>query len=196
MKSHYKKIEHERETDILTALNQGSEMAYSYIFRLYYKDLVFFAGTFVREQATCEDIVQDVLMRVWLERKKIIPTLPIRPFLLRAIRNSCIDELRHQTIINKHRSHSVEDKKRKITNNYDTESYILYSNLRDELDNALLKIPEKYRKPFLLSRDKGMRYKDIANYLGISERMVEARISKVIGLLEDFLREFKMGYSR
>ena len=72
----------------------------------------------------------------------------------------------------------------------DTENYVLYSDLSSQLKNALNKLPEDCRIAFEMNRFEGLKYKEIANRLNVSERTIEVRIGKALGLLRKYLREF------
>ena len=61
-----------------------------------------------------------------------------------------------------------------------------------KIENALDKLPEKCRQVFELSRFEEMKYKDIADNLGISVKTVEVQISKALRILREELKEFLM----
>lgn len=98
-----------------------------------------------------------------------------------------MDEIRHQHIIRSHEEFTLSHNK---LHEIDTENYILYSNLKDHLEQALEKMPSSYREVFEKSRFKGMKYREIAEQLNISERTVEVRIAKVIQFLKKELKDF------
>ena len=72
----------------------------------------------------------------------------------------------------------------------DTENYILYSDLYDHLREALDKLPIACREAFEMSRFEQLKYKEIAVKLNVSERTVEVRVGKALGLLRHYLRDF------
>ena len=62
--------------------------------------------------------------------------------------------------------------------------------MHDKLNTALEKIPETYRDAFQMNRFEGLKYKEIAERLQVSERTVEVRISKAISMLRTYLKEY------
>ena len=68
----------------------------------------------------------------------------------------------------------------------------MYSDLHDHLRHALEQVPELYREAFVLNRFEGLKYKEIAEKLNVSERTVEVRVSKTLELLRKHLKEFFM----
>lgn len=62
---------------------------------------------------------------------------------------------------------------------------ILYSEseLKDALNKALSKLPEKVKQVFLMNRFQGLRYSDIAQKNGTSVKTVEAYMTKALKML-------------
>jgi RNA polymerase sigma-70 factor (ECF subfamily) len=57
------------------------------------------------------------------------------------------------------------------------------------IQNALDKLPEKCREVFQLSRFEELKYKEIADKLGISVKTVEAQMTKALKILREELKE-------
>lgn len=172
---------------IVLDMQKGDQKAFSKLFRKYYRDLVLFAGNFITDKTVCEDIVQNVFVTIWEKRADIDARLSFRSYLLTAVKNSCMDELRHRKVIVEHERYSA------AFGDFfglSTEQYVLHSELTARLESALLKIPEKQKEVFELSRIKGVKYKDIALKMNISERTVEVWMAKTIQLLRLYLKDF------
>ena len=67
---------------------------------------------------------------------------------------------------------------------------ILYSELQDHIKKAINKLPKAQKEVFVLSRIKGIKYKEIAKKLNVSERTVEVRISQSLKTLRTLLKDF------
>ncbi len=177
----------DNEQFLLKQLQQGSRKSFSLLFRKYYKDLVMFAGSYLSDQDESEDIVQNVFVTVWEKREELNYRTSFKSFLLTSVRNSCLDELRHRKVKDKHQQ-SFDLKNYNL--NDSTDEYVMYSELKGQLDKALSKIPERERDVFEMSRLEGLKYKEIAKKLNISERTVEDRIAKTIKSLHLYLRDY------
>jgi RNA polymerase sigma-70 factor (ECF subfamily) len=172
----------------IAELKQGNKHAFSLLFTTYYKDMVLFGGNFLPDQAACEDMVQSIFLKLWSERATLFIETSLKSYLLKSVRNACLDEIRHRNIVQEHESYVAsyglsED-------STDTENYILYSDLQKHLQHALEQMPESCREAFELNRFEGLKYREIAEKLNLSERTVEVRISKAIDFLRKQLREF------
>ena len=177
----------DEERYLLVQLKGGNREAFSLLFQKYYKNLVLFGGNLLRDKTHCEDIVQTVFLKLWEYREKMEIETSLKSFLLKSVRNACLDELRHKQVIREHESYS------EIFGsiyNLDTEHYILYSDLHAQLNDALGKLPNVCKDAFEMNRFEGLKYKEIAQRLEVSERTVEVRIGKAIGLLRQHLKNF------
>jgi len=179
------------EHDLLIELKKGSKKAYSILFNKYYKDLVLFGGNFLPTKSMCEDIVQNVFLKLWRDRESLEILSSLKSFLLSSVQNSCLDELRHKGVIRAHESYSMTYGP---SDNIDTENYVLYSDLQGHLTEALGKLPEVCRQAFEMNRLEGLKYREIAEKLNVSERTVEVRIGKALSLLRNHLKEFFVAF--
>ena len=159
------------EQQIFDYLKEGDEEAFSSLFRKYYRDLVLFAGTILPDRKElCEDIVQNVFTDLWNRRNERVIKTSIKGFLLQSVRNGCLDELRHDGVVRVHAEYMAFSR---IDRHWETEEYILYSDLENRLRH-----------------NKGLKNKGIATELHLSERTVEERMAKALKFLRHFLSDF------
>ena len=157
------------DDDLMRRLALDDERSFDSIFKLYYKDLLLYAGSYLRERQVCEDIVQSLFMHLWYDR------------------NRCFDYMRHQNVRNDYFDYVNENS---VLSSSNTEEYILYSELQDHIKKAINKLPKAQKEVFVLSRIKGIKYKEIAKKLNVSERTVEVRISQSLKTLRTLLKDF------
>lgn len=149
------------------------------IFKRLYKPLCIYAMHYLSGNIDeAEDVVQDCFVKMWEVRPD-----NERAFLYTAVRNACIDRLR--------RTHpetmdfAPHDLDGMITDNEARDRSILEAHLWDCIDN----LPERCREIFLMSKRDGMKYAEIADELGISEKTVEHQISKALKRLRGTWQE-------
>lgn len=175
------------EKTLLKRFREGDQDAFTVIFKTYYKDMVLFAMNFTREAEISEEIVQDTFVRFWDERGTITIDHSLKSWLLRCVQNRCIDWIRHKKIRQKYQdeiSITLE------TFEYNTDNYVINSELEDILKIALGKLPPEVYEAYCLSRYKGLKYKDIAAKQKVSARTVEVRIGKALTLLREELKDY------
>lgn len=185
MKNTYNK---EIEEHLLIELNKGNEKAFAKIFNRYYKDMVLFGGNIIFDRNVVEDVVQSVFLNVWMKRFELRIDTSLKSYLLKSVYNGCLLAIKNSKVTQRYQSENSDYYNLML--DYDTENYILYSELEEHIDSALKKLPENYRTVFSLGKIKGLKYSEISEQLLISERTVELWMSKALGLMRIYLKEF------
>lgn len=175
------------DDELLRLVSQGDNDAFGVLFNRYYKDLVLFAGTIIREQQACEDIVQNIFLKFWNQQSTLTIQRSLKSYLLSAVRNSCIEVIRHRKVVSEHQQAMLRED---LLTSCNTDHYALYSDLSEHLREALDKLPPKLRECFEMNRFQNLKYHEIAQALNVSVRTVEVRISQSIAFLREHLREF------
>ncbi|HYH14150.1 MAG TPA: RNA polymerase sigma-70 factor [Flavisolibacter sp.] len=144
-------------------------------FRTYYKQLVVFAYKMVHRQDVAEDMVQQVFMSAWEHLEQLEVDKGILSYLYQSTRNRCLNHLNsaHQTST-MHVEDPVSDHLVAIDRRVETKELLL------QIKAAIQELPEKCREVFLLSREQGLTYKEIAATLDISVKTVENQMGKAL----------------
>lgn len=177
------------EVGLINDLKDGHENAFALLYDIFYSDLVLYCGTYIREKASCEDIVQGIFLKLWDCRTELRIETSLKSYLMTAVRNRCMDRFRHSVIVRNHAYNYLEDPLRDSYNTYD---YVLYSDLRAKLDDALTAMEPKYSEAFRMNRFENLKYREIAEKLEVSEKTVENRIRKAAELLKKQLEAFRV----
>jgi len=175
------------EKVLISKLQVGDPNAFSTIFNTYYPDLVIFASRFTHDLNDSEEIVQDTFVTLWTERESIRINNSLKSYFLKTVQNKCIDWYRHKKVIKVHIDSIAKDPPRLTL---DTDSYLLYSELNEQIENALNKLPDEIAEAFRMNRHKGLKYQEIADILGVSVRTIEVRIGKALILLRKYLNDY------
>jgi RNA polymerase sigma-70 factor (family 1) len=154
------------------------------VFSGYYSPLCSYAFTFVKSAEISEDIVQEVFTRVWENRKDLIMTDAIRFYLYTAVRNNCISHLRKEKKSGTVSFSDPDGLKTPVSLPKEADKTD-YDHLLGEAINGL---PPKCQEVFILSRLSNMKYKEIADTLGISIKTVENQLGKALKLMRVFLK--------
>ncbi len=175
------------EKVLISKLKVGDHSAFSSIFTAYYQDLVMFATRFTHGLNDAEEIVQDTFLRLWEEHESVKINISLKSYLLKIVQNKCIDWYRHNKIIRTYNNYVIEGAPQFT---YDTDRYILYSELQEQIEAALDKLPEEISEVFRMNRNKGLKYHEIADILDVSIRTIEVRIGKALHMLHNHLKGY------
>ncbi|MBU0765025.1 MAG: RNA polymerase sigma-70 factor [Bacteroidetes bacterium] len=168
-------------------LSLGDEQAFDAVFRKYYPLLCLFARKYTTNNDIAEDIVQDVFAMIWERRSLINPEASLSSFLYKTVQNRCIDHLRHRKI-----TEGFAAEKIRITENFTQESgHIEKAELREKILDAVSQLPPECMRIFKMSRFFDMKYREIAENLGISVKTVENQMGKALRILRERLNSLK-----
>lgn len=173
----------------LDHLNEFQEL-----FRTHYVALCVRAFGYVHDHKAAEDIVQDVYLSLWERRGQLDFGRSLLPLLTVSVRNRSIDHLRRQKRLSDDRSKVAAelDEYLRMLIVCDIGSDIELVQLRDEIHEGISQMPELSRQIFLLSRESGLKNREIADQLNISIKTVEKHISVVLAKLR--LRLMRSGF--
>ena len=134
-----------------------------------------------------EEIVQEVFVRLWEIHVLIEISISLRSDLLKLVQNKCIDLYRHNKIKQTHNNFILKSSSQF---EFDTDNYILYSELKEQLLDALERMPKPISEVFRMNRFKGLKYHEIADIMGVSVRTIEVRIGKTLYFLRNSLKDY------
>ncbi|MCG8477142.1 MAG: RNA polymerase sigma-70 factor [Cytophagales bacterium] len=170
---------------LLFRLTENDKSAFDCLFTKYYSSLVVFSQKIIREQEAAEDLVQDFFYNLWIRRNDYTIKQSFRSYAFSSIRNRSIDYLRHIDVENKAAEYFLSDPDYLKEDTLHTEL-----ELKEMLEKALDKLPEKCRKIFLLNRFEGLMAKEIAKKESLSVRTVEKHIGKAVKIMREELKPF------
>jgi RNA polymerase sigma-70 factor, ECF subfamily len=165
-------------------LKKGKEYAFDYFFHYYYPGLCAYAQKLLKTpQADAKSVVQDVFVKIWEDRDKINIQSSVRAYLFSSVRNKCLDYLRKKNRF----SLSFEDIPEVADEQLET---YVFAELELIFHAGLDKLPPKCREVFEMSRFRGLKNREIATELNISEKTVENQMTKALKILRVELKEY------
>ncbi len=166
----------------------GDESAFDTIFRDNYAHLVRMAESIVRERALAEEIAQDVMLELWRRRETIEVEQSFRAYLLRSTRNRSLNHVRHERIVA--REATIAAATAASARALSAEEEMLGSELERAVRSAIAALPQRTREVFQLSRERGLKYVEIAVVLEISVKTVEKRMGQALAELRERLAQW------
>lgn len=160
------------ELSIFRKMQQGDTSALEYFFQEYTELLYYRALGYVKEPLVAEDIVQEVFIRFWDNRKKIEISTSVPAYLTRAVINSCKNHLEHMSVRQKY------EQDYQAGNNEEDAVYDVgeLEELRKRLNIFLESLPDKCREIFILACMEGLKYREVAERLDVSVNTVKTQV--------------------
>lgn len=158
--------------------------AFEEIYRRYWKRLLTMAWNHSESKAAAEDIVHEVFISLW-ERKRDVEIHDVCGFLITSVKYSVFKafqkESRRQGLLqNNYELSLITDDEKKLDARF----------LQDYIDGIVEKMPEKYSIVFRYSRVLGLKNAEIAEIVNISEKGVEARLTRALKLIRGGLKNY------
>ncbi len=157
------------------------------LFKLHYSNLCAYANNFLKEIDAAEEVVQEVLYKLWVNREKLEINTSLQSYLFRAVRNSCLNVIKHVNIREDYKIHN----ERSIELDQGThEDEVIVSELELKIRETIDQLPLERRKIFIMSRYDGLKYREIADKLNISVKTVENQMGSALKFLRDQLKDY------
>jgi RNA polymerase sigma-70 factor (ECF subfamily) len=146
-----------------------------------YSDNVYrFALSSVRDQDSANDLVQDTFMRLWQHVEKV-DFEKSKPYLFRIANNLIIDLYRKNKFVD---PNPIDSNRYSYTHEY--------SDLKEQLDKALDKLPHIQKSVVILRDYEGYPYDEIGQITGLSESQVKVYIYRARKNLKNYLIESRI----
>src|SRR5687768_3175771 len=171
------------DQELLAKVKAGEEGAFDEVFRLWYPTLVRVAAALVHDHDAAEEVAQDVMHELWRRREALDAAVSLRAYLLRSIRNRSLNHLRHLRV----RRESESEVEALYDAPLRADQPIIARELADAVQVAFDDLPPRCREIFELSRIQGLKYAEIAEALGISQKTVEAQMGKALRVMRERL---------
>jgi RNA polymerase sigma-70 factor (ECF subfamily) len=154
------------------------EPVFREIFNRYSRNLYRFLFYKYGEENNPEDLMQEAFARLWDNCKKVSPD-KAKSYLFTVANNQMLNDLaRKKTVLN-------YQKEKPVTSTSVSPQYVLEeTEYMTRLQKALEELSEEQRVAFMMNRVDGLKHREIAEILGISQKAVEKRIYKALETLK------------
>lgn len=172
------------DLDLFNRVKQEDLQAYEVLFRRYYQELYRFAYNYLRDQAPSEEMAQEVFLYLWEKRGNIEIKTTLKTYLYSAIKNKCLNYIKYEIP----RKHELEESHLALMVTKQPEKEEDTELLKKHINAAIDQLPKKCRQIFILSRNAGLTYEEIAEEMEISIKTVENQMSIALKKLRESLK--------
>ena len=166
------------DNELIKCIKEGDLKAFEKVFKDYYALMCSVAMDYVNDSAMCQTLTEDVLLNLWEKKNELVITTSLRAYLLRAVRNKCIDHLRTQR------------QSSDFLGYYDSLDGMFGGAMADEKDLFEQLISEERRRVFILVRMENKTYQEAADMLHISVNTVKYHLKRAHAELQDKLSAY------
>lgn len=173
--------------EILNNLKKGDTTAFRAIFNEYSKKLYPFVFSMTKSRYASEDIIQEVFIKIWVNRETIDSQNSFNSFIYTIARNLTYNYLRN--VANSEYLKQEMWKNISVLNSQ-TENLLQLREYENILSTILKKLPAQKKKIFVLSKKQGKSNQEIAELLEISPKTVKNHLWKTLQLIKTQLQPY------
>jgi len=155
---------------LIAAIGNDDYTSYNRLFVRYYSRLCCYVYRLLGEKEDAEDVVQELFLTLWNNRKKIAIVENVSGYLYKMARNLALNHIRTQTNYKTILDNQEEQLPYYEENSLETEEF------RMALYDCINLLPGRCKEVLLLHRVKGLKQKEIADQLSISVKTIKNQI--------------------
>jgi RNA polymerase sigma-70 factor (family 1) len=163
------------DADLVKKLKNNDEDAMIMLYRSYWKDLYISAFRILKDKEVCEDIIQELFIRIWNNRAELNISSSLQAYLSAAVRYEVYRKIReskkHEPIV-----HDMLE----IAGTLSLLNTLEYKELKSQIADTIETLPEKCREVYNLSRNDLLTHKEISARLAISTKTVRNHLTKAL----------------
>ena len=179
-------MDRQEEAVLFEKIKKGDEKAFEKLFHSHYSHLCLFAEHFVRNHAEAEEIAQDIFVWLWENRTRVTIATSVKNYLFRSVKNRCLNFLQHKKIETRYAEKLLAEAEQSTPD----DANFIESGLLSKIEESISSMPDKRQEIFRLSREEGLKYREIAQKMNISVKTVETHMGLAIKTLRKKLQQF------
>jgi RNA polymerase sigma-70 factor, ECF subfamily len=172
---------------LVTLLKKDDPAAMKAIFKNCHSLLCRLVYQMVKDTDQAKDIVQDVFVKLWRNRHTLEIEVSLEAYLKRAAVNTTLNYLERTS---RWKNQELKDHDLSALALNTTDQNISFDELSQKANNAIQNLPIRTRTVFTLIRSEEMSYKEVAESMGISMKVVEKEMMKALKLLRTALKDY------
>jgi len=160
--------------DLIQLLKADDQTAFAEIYKRYARSLADFTASKLFNLEDAQDIIHDLFVKFWEDRKQLLITSNLKTYLFTIARRRIIDKIRWN-IIREEYSVMLQS----LANSYDpnTEEQMAAKELQQTINNSLNELSPKVKEIYHMSREENLSISEIAKKLILSEQTVKNQLS-------------------
>lgn len=175
----------DNEQDLLRRISAGDEQAFRQLYDAHWPKVYAYLESLVKSAAIAEEMVADIFMKLWMGRNWLPNVENIGGFLRVAAKNKALDFLkvtsRQNKLISAYHADMV------IAAPKGPDHHLLDSEVMKIWDEAVAQLSPRRREIFLLHRQEGLSYQEIAERMSVSPATVKKTMSAALASIREFL---------
>jgi len=177
------------ENLLIRQFKNGDHHSFEVLYQKYAPKLFGFSRKYLNSDIESEEIVQEVFIRIWEKKENIDEDQSFSSYIFQAAKHRIFNGFRKKVneqayldflILSDNSSSSF------------TEMEVEYREIKEKAELAISAMPPKRQEIFRLSREQGLKNKEIADKLQISIKTVENQMGQALKFLRNELSDYQL----
>lgn len=158
---------------------EGDTAAFTRLYSMVFKRLYGFSFSIVKVPDLANEVVEDVLLKIWVQREKIIGIQNLSVYLYVAVKNQSLNKLASKA--NQWITRNFDELTPEVAAIYsDPLRVMVTKEMLQQINAAIENLPPRCKMIFKLVREDGLRYKEVAEILNISVNTIDVQMATAI----------------
>jgi RNA polymerase sigma-70 factor (family 1) len=153
----------------------NDQAAFEAFYNHFFVKMLRFSFSLTRSKEVAEEITNDVFMHCWQKRQSLAHIKNPQVYLFVVAKNRAIDYMRKQAT-SRHIIFAEEDKL-EIAFNSDPEQLMISAEMIRKMEHTIQQLPPKCKMVFMMIKQHGMKYKEVASLMNLSVKTVENQLA-------------------
>lgn len=151
--------------------------AFELFFYLLNVRLIKFCILYVHQKEIAEEIVSDVFVTIWMQRKSLTHVHSPEVYTFIAVKNRSLNHIKRFSTMN---LVALEENSGQLIESYNPQKELEQQELFFKLDQAVQKLPQQCQLVFRLVKEDGLKYKEVAEILNVSYKTVQTQMLRAM----------------
>ena len=178
------------DLQLIDLLKEDDEAAFTEIYSRYAENLTGFASTKLYSLADARDIIHDLFVTLWEERRTLMVHRKLESYLFTLVRYRVIDKIRKNIT-----KEGYAGMTSMLSQSYgpEVEEQITAKELQQQVNSKLEELSPRLKEVYKLSREQHLSIKEIAVKLEVSEQTVKNQLTVALGHLRQSIGQILVG---
>jgi RNA polymerase sigma-70 factor (ECF subfamily) len=178
-----------KDEQLMNEIKAGNMLAFDALYNKYNRKIFNFAVSILKSTEDAENILQDVFLKLWLNRNNIEKGSSVRYYIFSIAYNSSITIIRERM----KESRFFETLKRIQNIELDPVNLELeYKEMEGRLNEIIESLPARQKEVYILHKVEGLKYSEIAEKLNISVNTIENHMSRALKTIRERLGNYSL----
>ncbi|SMC69515.1 RNA polymerase sigma factor [Pedobacter nyackensis] len=166
--------------ELMTLLKADNELAFGEVFKRFDSLLFIYAYKKLQNTEEAQDIVQEVFVQLWNNRKDFVLKTTLPGYLYKSVLNKILNSIARKQSETRY----ISSLQQAIDTDASSADFLIREkNIAELIEREIAALPPKMREVFELRKNQYLSNKEIAGQLGISEQTVETHIKRALKIL-------------